>query len=397
MNPFRTGVVPPEAGAPVPWAENAYELAADSAAGITVSHEAGAFYLQDPGAMLPAAVMAARPGERILDLCAAPGGKTTQMGLDMAGEGLLVSNEPVPKRAAVLSRNVERMGIPNCVVTCAWPDQLAEKWPEGFDGVMVDAPCSGEGMFRKDPETRTEWTEEKAAGCARRQAEILDAAARLVRPGGRLVYATCTWNPAENGDQIAAFLSRHPDFSPEPFRLPGAEGTDGTFTCWPHRTRGGGQFTALLRRAGDGEAALPADPKIGRPDRAMLQAWRDSGAGTETPDAVLGSTLIHLAEIPDCAGIRTLRTGLSLGEIRGKLFLPDHAAAMGIRRPDAPETALDDADALKYLAGETVEGGARGWTVMTWRGLPLGWGKGSGGVIRNHYPKGLRNARLIIP
>ncbi|MBR4711291.1 MAG: RsmB/NOP family class I SAM-dependent RNA methyltransferase, partial [Clostridia bacterium] len=135
-----------------------------------------------------------RPGETVLDLCAAPGGKATQMGAAMRGEGLLICNEPVPGRAQILSRNLERMGITNAVAVCAMPDVLAERWPEGFDAVLADAPCSGEGMFRRVPESRGEWTESAPEGCAARQAAILDAAARMVRPGGRLVYATCTSN-----------------------------------------------------------------------------------------------------------------------------------------------------------------------------------------------------------
>lgn len=395
MNPFRASLFR-DVGAPIPWAHDAWELPLESTAGVTIAHEAGAFYLQEPCAMLPAAVMAARPGEKILDLCAAPGGKSTQMGADLAGKGLLVCNEPVPSRAAILSRNVERMGIPNAVVTCAYPKQLAKAWQEGFDGVVVDAPCSGEGMFRRHPETRTEWTPEKAEGCAERQREILSEAAKLVRPGGRLVYSTCTWNPAENEEQVLAFLREHPDFQLEPFALPGIDASEGYYTCWLHRTRGEGQFAAKLRRKGEGEAILPNGCSAFRLPRELMKVWRDSGVRTETPNALFGQTLIFLPEIPDLRGIQVLRVGLHLGQVRGKIFLPDHAAALGMHRPDMPETRLSNEQALKYLAGETIPGDPRGWTLCTWQGLSLGWGKGSDGVIRNHYPKGLRNARLII-
>ena len=345
--------------------------------------------------MLPAAVLRPRPGERILDLCAAPGGKSTQIGAALRGEGMLVCNEPVPSRAEVLSRNLERMGIVNSIVTCAWPDRLAAAWPEGFDGVLADAPCSGEGMFRRHPETRTEWTEEKAAGCAARQREILDAAARLVRPGGRLVYSTCTWNPAENGEQIRAFLSAHPDFEPEPFSLPGAEAPEGHFTCWIHRTRGEGQFTALLRRKGEKPACLPPGGEAFCITKEDRKAWEHSGIRTREPNASYGRVLVRAPEIPDLQGIRTLRLGLHLARIQGKTILPDHAAALAQFRPDLPETALDGQEGRRYLAGEGLPGEARGWTILTWRGLALGWGKGSEGRIRNHYPKGLRNGKLI--
>ena len=396
MNPFRSGPAAPvpDAGERIPWAANGWELAAESAAGTSVAHEAGAFYLQEPSAMLPAAVMDAKPGEKILDLCSAPGGKATQMGLDMKGEGLLVCNEPVPKRAAVLSRNLERMGIPNGIVTCAYPDRLAKSWPETFDGVMVDAPCSGEGMFRRHPETRAEWSLEKAAGCAARQREILEEAARMVRPGGRLVYSTCTWNPAENGEQVKEFLTAHPEFEPEPFSLPGAEGSDGTFTCWIHRVRGEGQFAAKLRKRGEGETRLPDGSADFRPDREAIRIWEKGEIRTEEPNAAFGQTLTHVPEIPDLRGIRVLRLGLHLGEIRGKNCFPDHAAALCIRKPDMPEYEISEEEALRYLAGEAIPGDARGWVLMSRKGLILGWGKGSGGMIRNHYPKGLRNGRI---
>jgi tRNA and rRNA cytosine-C5-methylases len=205
----------------IPWCGNGYYLPTDSTAGNSVLHEAGAWYIQDPSAMIPAAALNPQPGETVLDLCAAPGGKSTQIGEMMRGEGLLICNEPVLKRARVLSGNIERMGIPNAVVVSAMPEQLAPKWPEGFDAVLVDAPCSGEGMFRKNPETRNEWSAERVQGCAERQREILSAAVRMVRPGGRLVYSTCTFNSAENEENAAWLTASFPDFEPLPFLLPG--------------------------------------------------------------------------------------------------------------------------------------------------------------------------------
>ena len=379
--------------APIPWEKNGWLLRRESNAGRVIFHEAGAYYLQEPGAMIPARVMNAQPGEILLDLCAAPGGKSTQMGIDMAGEGILVCNEPVPKRAQVLSRNLERMGIPNAVVTCAYPDQLARKWPEGFDGVMVDAPCSGEGMFRRQPETRQEWSAERARGCAQRQVDILDAAAGMVRPGGRLVYATCTWNPEENEEQVNAFVRRHPEFALAAFDLPGVHAPEGMFTCWPQRMAGEGQFAALLRKSGNGAAHLPAG-KLLRMSREEQAAFSGFGDGLPMPTGRLGTTLIHLPLLPDLQGIRTLRVGLHLGEIRGKTFIPDHAAALHFTPPAASCMDLGPEEAGLYLAGESLPGEAAGWVLMRYEGLVLGWGKGSEGRIRNHYPKGLRNARL---
>ena len=397
MNPFRKGAEYPfrDAVIPIAWEKYGWEIPIDSDAGVTIAHEAGAFYLQEPCAMLPAAVLNAQPEEKILDLCAAPGGKSTQIGIAMEGKGLLVCNEPIPKRAEILSRNLERIGICNAIVTCAYPKQLEERWAEAFDGILVDAPCSGEGMFRRHPESRKEWTPEKAAGCVLRQLEILDSAAKMVRPGGRMVYSTCTWNPEENEENIKRFLDHNPEFELEPFHLPGIAGDEGFFTCWLHRVRGEGQFMAQLRKKGSGKAKIQENRDPFRITRDALQIWEKSGIRTAKPNASFGATLIQLAEIPDLKGIQVLRMGLHLGQIKGSILIPDHAASMGMERPEMPETKLKKEEALKYLAGEAIAGDARGWTLMTWQNYVLGWGKGSDGMIRNHYPKGLRNAKLI--
>ena len=378
---------------PVPWAAKGFYLAMDARAGAVPLHEAGAWYLQEPSAMLPAAVLNARPGETVLDLCAAPGGKSTQLGASMEGEGLLVCNEPVPKRAQVLSRNVERMGIANALVVSAMPDQLAERWPGGFDAVQVDAPCSGEGMFRRHPETRAEWSPEAAAGCAKRQAEILDAAARLTRPGGRMVYSTCTLNPVENEETVEAFLRRHGDFALVPFARPGADAPTGMLTCYPHRMRGEGQFVALLHRAGNARASLPPDASLPRPDKAQLRAWHSfAGADAPAPDRLLGETLAALPDYPDVRGLRVLRCGLHLGSVRGKVCQPDHAWAVAVQGPDFPRVPLTEEQAACYLRGEALAApeGLRGWALVTLSGLCLGWVKASDGWMKNHYPKGLR-------
>ena len=378
----------------VPWEETGWYLSGDSLAGALPLHEAGAYYLQEPSAMLPAAVLNPQPGERVLDLCAAPGGKTTQLALRMAGQGLLVSNEPVPKRAQVLSRNVERMGIVNALVVSALPAQLAARWPGGFDAVQVDAPCSGEGMFRRHPETMAEWTADSPAGCARRQAEILDGAAALVRPGGRIVYSTCTLNPTENEDTVAAFCERHPGFSLRPFSLPGAQAPSGMLTCYPHRMRGEGHFVALLQREGEGEAQLDEDASLPHPDRQAVQALRAFAPDAPTPTAMLGDTLVYLPGCPDVRGLRVLRAGLHLGQMKGKTFMPDHAWAMACLPPAAPRVPLTAAQAARYQAGETVDvpDAPRGFVLPTLAGLALGWGKVSDGVMKNHYPKGLRRS-----
>ena len=392
LNPLKPcDLLPPGVEDAIPWEPAGRYLTIDSPAGKLPTHEAGAYYLQEPSAMLPAAILAPQPGERVLDLCAAPGGKSTQLGARMAGQGLLVCNEPVLKRAQVLSQNIERMGIPHALVVSAMPAQLAERWPEAFDAIQVDAPCSGEGMFRRHPETRGEWSPESPAGCAKRQAEILDCAARMVRPGGRIVYSTCTLNPIENEDTVAAFCARHPGFSLQAFHLPGADAPSGMLTCYPHRMRGEGHFAALLVREGTAEGLpLPPDRSLKQPDRMQRQALLDFYPAAPEPTALLGDTLVFLPECPDLRGLKALRVGLHLGALKGKVFRPDHAWAVSACPPDLPRIPLSEPQALAWLSGETLPADGRGWVLPTFAGLPLGWGKIADGVMKNHYPKDLR-------
>ena len=378
---------------PIPWEKNGWYLTHDASPGMTIWHEAGAFYLQDPGAMIPVNVLNPQPGEAILDLCAAPGGKSTQIAAAMQGKGILICNDPVPKRAMVLSRNLERMGVRNAAAVCAVPEVLAQKWTGGFDAVLVDAPCSGEGMFRRESDSREEWSPDQAAGCAGRQREILNAAARLVRPGGRMVYATCTFNPAENEDNVAWFLRNHTDWDAEAFHLPEIDGGNGTFTCYPHQIRGEGQFAALLRKKGNETACLPDDRSLQIPGRDVIRMIREEFPALPDVTQMLGNTLVHFPHCPDMKGIRIIRLGLHLGEIRGKRVIPDHAASY-YASGEIQHTDISSDQALRYMAGEIVIGEENGWTIVRYRGMPLGWGKGSQGIIKNHLPKGLRNSRL---
>ncbi len=247
-------------------------------------------------------------------------------------------------------------------------------------------------MFRRVPERRAEWTPQAPACCAQRQAGILDAAARMVRPGGRLVYATCTLNPTENENQVTAFLARHRDFSLRSFSLPGVDGTEGMFTCYPHRMPGEGQFCALLVRSGDAPGRFPAG-SLPRPGREQLRALAEAFPDAPAPDALFGENLISLPEIPDLRGLPVLRCGLHLGTVRGGRFLPDHAWAVSSLPPLCPRVDVTEGEALRYQAGETLnvpETTPGGWVLPTLDGLALGWGKVTGGVLKNHYPKGLR-------
>ena len=377
----------------VPWEPSGHYLSLESKAGADILHEAGAWYLQEPSAMIPAAVLNARPGERILDLCAAPGGKTTQNALRMAGQGTIVCNEPIADRARVLSRNVERMGIPNAIVVSAWPEKLAAVWPGAFDAIQCDAPCSGEGMFRRHPETRDEWNAESPAGCAKRQGDILDSAAVMLRPGGRLVYSTCTLNTIENEGVVEAFLRRHGDFELAAFELPGLSAPTGMLTIFPHRVRGEGHFVALLRRKGEGVAVWKNAPaRENAPDKAAMTALHDFLPGQEA-NLLFGGELRYCPDFPDLAkakGISVLRSGLHLGTVKGKVFVPDHAWAVSIAPPEVSRIHLTEVEARLYQNGQVVPAEGKGWVLPCFAGVPLGWGKVSDGMMKNHYPKGLR-------
>ena len=398
MNP-RYGIPPEQVGAgqSVPWFPDMYELSAASDAGKLALHEAGAYYLQDPSAAAPAAAVSPRAGERILDLCAAPGGKATAMAL-AAPDALVVANEIVPDRARVLSANVERLGCRNVVVVNESPARLAEKWPGMFDAVLVDAPCSGEGMFRKHPETADEWQPDTPEACARRQAGILDCAAQLVAPGGRLCYSTCTFNRAENEDQAAAFSERHQAFEICDFALPGIGASrNGCLRLWPHKVHGEGHFVAMFRRREgnrdsvrtENNGGLPAPGKDVRTE--AVRFLRSLMEEPFRPDAAFAGGIWQVPElVPDLAGLRVLRPGLRLLQCRGQLLLPDHALSHAGTAQQ--RISLTEDQTARYLHGETlaVPDSLQGWIQVCIVDVPLGWGKATQGVLKNHYPKGLR-------
>ena len=377
----------------IPYARNGYYLSAASQAGSLPLHEAGAYYIQEPSAMAAAAVLQPQDGDKVLDLCAAPGGKSTQLAM-AANLHLLVSNEPIPSRAQILSRNIERMGIGNALVTCAYPDQLAAAWPGYFDKILVDAPCSGEGMFRRHPETRAEWDENAPRRCHERQMEILHAAANMLRPGGRMVFSTCTFNNIENEGTVQAFLSEFPLFHLLPIRVSGLpEAPDGMLHLWPHHFPGEGHFVALLEKE-DGKAPSVSSHPLSTPQKNVLAAYQAFAKqiGCEIlPNLQQGDRLYRVPEaLPPLNGIRVLRMGLHLGEMRGKNFFPDHALALAA---DCGRTyEVDDQQAMAYQHGDTLDCDEKlsGFYAITHQGFCLGFGKASNGQMKNHYPKGLR-------
>ena len=384
----------------VPWAEYGRYVLPDSRPGAALAHFSGAYYMQEASAMSAAAVLDVQPGERVLDLCAAPGGKSTQLAGALQGRGLLVSNEPEPARAKALAGNLERLGVPNAIVTNAYPNKLSPCLKCYFDAILVDAPCSGEGMFARDEAARAEWTPASPEGCARRQSEILEEAARMLRPGGRMVYSTCTFNDVENEGVVRAFLDAHPDFAPEPFSLPGiGEAENGTLHVYPHRVRGDGHFIARFRRLGDAPCA-PAPAFVNKKEHAaLLKKLLDEAVSALPFDPahvrleMHGDYLYALpVEAPALRGVKVVQPGLCLLYAGRNHIEPAHALAMALPHASAHRSvSLSFDEACAYCEGQTLPFDApRGWTLVLHNRLPLGWAKLSNDQLKNHLPKGLR-------
>ena len=349
------------------------------APGKDVLHCAGAYYVQELSAQVPADLFDLRPTMAVLDLCAAPGGKSAQLAARVP-QGVLFANEIVPNRATILLNNLERMGARNAVVTSMDPEKLIGATGPVFDAVLVDAPCAGEGMFRKDPAAIQAWSPEHVAACAKRQRAILATAQGALKPGGQLVYSTCSFSPAENEENVGWFLREYPDFELVAERR-----------LYPHTSLGEGQYTAKLRRRGTAPDTAYLPPKSDKAPlaEAFVQAETEglSGPLRLLPD---GRALL-LPPLP-CAldGLRLLRAGLLLGETVKNRFVPAHALAMAAGLPLMRRQPLSEADARRYLRGETLPTALSGWCAVTYAGLSLGLAKGADGVLKNHLPKGLR-------
>ena len=442
LTPDRFRTLAPFDLAPVAWSPDAFLVPEDAQPGKHPYHAAGLYYLQDPSAMIPAALLDPQPGERVLDLAAAPGGKATHIAALMGDDGLLVANEIHPKRVWALAENLERWGVRNAVVTNETPERLADRFAGCFDRVLLDAPCSGEGMMRgsgrgsgggsgrKSEVARVEWAPELVQGCALRQSTILADAARLVRPGGRLVYSTCTFAPEENEGTIARFLRDYPDFELiEPVRLPGfgpgrpdwlpdserVSGLERAVRLWPHTGPGEGHFVAVLQKCADvGRSPLErSDWRCAPPPKPLLGFYTGFCRETliaipaEARLAVVGSYLYALPDgLPGpstgsgrgsgrgLTGLRFIHPGWWLGTFKKHRFEPSHALALGLRSGDARRVVdlpSGEAEVLAYLRGETLSSaGEEGWSLVAVDGFPLGWGKRVNGRVKSHYPRGLR-------
>ena len=481
----------------VPWTDNGYYVDYRDAPGRHPWYRAGVYYLQEPSAMAPAQILPVEPGHRVLDLCAAPGGKATELGARLKGEGLLVANEISPSRARALERNIELFGIRNCVVTNEAPERLAARFPEYFDRILVDAPCSGEGMFRKDAEAARLWSMEKVLRCAGMQREILRSAVRMLCPGGYMVYSTCTFEPVENELAVWEVLSENEDLELIPipctqgreafskaysfeklrrkgYEVPGQDKQDQdvinqdkmdltkSVRIWPHRAEGEGHYIALLRKKDGtvGETAAErwsalddsvrdqslsgaVHARAGKRKEGRKRPQKSSGLGniSKQERKLIGEFLeryvsdrdiensryerkdAHIyrmpEDCPDIYGLKFLRAGLYLGELKKNRFEPSHELALALPAfpPDGDdivhEAQNNDRDGMiddgarivirarderlsAFLRGEPVrlsDERENGWRLVCADRWPVGWGKLVGGVLKNHIPAGWRSDR----
>lgn len=392
---------------PVEWCETGFYYQAEERPGKHPYHEAGLYYIQEPSAMAVVELLNPQPGEKILDLCAAPGGKTSHIASKMQGTGFLLSNEIHPQRAKILSQNVERMGLANTVVTNENSGRLADRFPGFFDRIAVDAPCSGEGMFRKDENARAEWSPENVALCAKRQREILEDADRMLRPGGCMVYSTCTFAPEEDEEVIEAFLREHEEYVTEEREVPESFarcGLPGTYRLYPHRLKGEGHFIAVLKKGGAGAFRTLPPVKFLKDKRVLMdfeEFKKKLGLDIAGENYLLfGEQLYRIPrEMTDLKGLKVERPGLHLGSFRKGRFEPSHGLALSLQASQVCNHVSFPADSAKmraYLHGESIyleesaAGLLNGWCLVLADGYSVGWGKISNGILKNHYPKGLR-------
>lgn len=386
-------------------------------AGKSLDHVTGWVYSQEPSAMTVGELADPQPGERVLDLCAAPGGKSTQLIAKMGDQGLLVANEIFKKRAAVLAENLERWGGKNVVVTNEDPAHLAEHFPAFFDRILVDAPCSGEGMFRKEPAGIDYWTPDYPTECANRQKKILESAMGMLRPGGTLVYSTCTFAPEEDEQVISWLLDKYPL---ELVKLPKLAGMDDGRPDWgdgkpeltraarlfPHHFQGEGHFLAKLvdqrpvapakaKKKRRGKRPLDDDLALTKAEQALVGDWLAAMVPDLHPARLVkfGAQVYAVpAAMPALTGLDLMRPGLHLGTLKKNRFEPAHALALALAPAAVSHTVtIDPADWQRYVHGDTLAVTVpKGWALVVCQGHSCGWGKVVNGTLKNFYPKGLR-------
>ncbi len=391
----------------IPYVDNGYYLDYQKV-GNHPCHHAGLIYVQEPAAMAPAECIDINPDWRVLDMCAAPGGKSTQIKNKLGENGVLLSNEIIPSRCKILTGNIERLGLTNTVTTCMDTGKLAHIFEDTFDLIMVDAPCSGEGMFRKEEIAIDEWSEENVTLCAKRQAEILENAVKALKSGGYIIYATCTFSLEENEMTVDTFLQNHPDFEIIPVKENVAK-----YTCdgikfegckcenihlarrfYPHKAKGEGQFMAVLHHIGEAAPNTTVTPTHTKTEKIVTDFLIDT-LMEYNPDYLhkySGKPIYYNNMLPIKDG-QAFCCGVTIGEIKKNYILPHHQffMALGNKFKRKINLPLESESLAKYLRGEEFDTDCQnGWAVVMVDGFALGGAKVVNGKAKNHYPKGLR-------
>lgn len=401
-------VCPFELKSSIPWEERGFYIEEEKP-GKHSYHAAGLYYVQEPSAMAVASTLGIQKGDRVLDLCAAPGGKSTQAAAYLEGVGVLVANEIEAKRARILSENIERCGIRNAIVTNNSPGELENYFEGYFDKIIVDAPCSGEGMFKKEEAAIEEWSQENVIRCSIRQKNILESAEKMLKPGGFMIYSTCTFSPEENEMVIEDFLNKYNNFkiveidkkkgfSQGFYELVEDIELKKSIRLFPHKLRGEGHFLCLLQKLdGDIAGEKPFKSNIKKEDLKDYFTFTKENLNVSIDKNMYmaGENLYSLPEgVPELKGLRILRSGIHLGSFKKNRFEPNHALALTLKYGEAIRNVSlksESNEVLSYLKGDTLTTDVKdGWCVVNVDGYSLGWGKISRGILKNHYPKGLR-------
>lgn len=362
---------------------------------------AGLYYIQEPSAMLVADALPIEPDDFVLDMCAAPGGKSCEIASRLTGEGILIANDIEASRARILSENIERFGLDNTIVTNVDPMRFTKQFQEAFDKIVLDAPCSGEGMFRKLEQAIDTWSEEKVLECAHIQKNLLKGAYDMLKQGGMVIYSTCTYSYEEN-EAMVHYAVDELGFELLPLNksnglCPGVD-LDEVVRCYPHHYRGEGHFIALLKKPGNSprKQVRTIKPSVNLADLKVLKAFYQENLNKKVPSYIIennGHLYAVKKNFPELKGIRVLRNGLYLGEVRKNRFIPSYSLALTLTKQDVKRSydyPSESEEIKKYIHGETLEGtGEKGFGVIFVDGYPLSFYKESN-QVKNLFPKGLR-------
>lgn len=384
-----------------PIVENGYLYDENYHPGRSAYFLAGLYYIQEPSAMLVADALPIEPDDFVLDMCAAPGGKSCEIASRLTGEGVLIANDIEASRARILSENIERFGLDNTIVTNVDPMRFTKQFQEAFDKIALDAPCSGEGMFRKLEQAVDTWSEDKVLECAHIQKNLLKGAYDMLKQGGMVIYSTCTYSYEEN-EAMVHYAVDELGFELLPLNkshglCPGVD-LDEVVRCYPHHYRGEGHFIALLRKPGNSprKVVRPMKPQVSQADLKVLKAFYQETLNKKVPAYIIennGHLYAIKKNFPELKGIRVLRNGLYLGEVRKNRFIPSYSLALTLTKEDVKRSydySCDSEEIKKYIHGETLEGtGNKGFGVIFVDGYPLSFYKESN-QVKNLFPKGLR-------